>query len=106
MFFYLYLRMGLVVYSLSEYIRSRSTQLEKIKAIESLIDLMLDKMVDAIDDSGVAEYQLDDGQMKIRTQYRSVDEIMKGIQALEVQLNIYKNRYNGRAYVMRSRLNY
>lgn len=63
-------------------------------------------MVDAVGDSGVAEYQLDDGQMKIKTAYRSVDEIMKGVQALQFQLNIYKNRYNGRSYVMRGRLNY
>lgn len=98
--------MGLVVYSLSEYIESRANLYDKIVSLESLIDLMLSKMVDAVGDSGVAEYQLDDGQMKIKTAYRSVDEIMKGVQALQFQLNIYKNRYNGRSYVMRGRLNY
>jgi conjugal transfer/entry exclusion protein len=93
-------------YTLSEYIQSRASIKAKIDAINVLIDLMYVKMVDAIDDSGVAVYQLDDGQMKIRTEFRSVSEIIKGIHALESQLQMYVNRYNGRTTVLRGRLNY
>jgi conjugal transfer/entry exclusion protein len=98
--------MGIIVYTLSEYITSRASNKAKIEAIELLIDSMYDKMIDAIDDSGTASYTLDDGQMKISTEFRSLDEIIKGIQALETQLQMYINRYNGRTTILRGRLNY
>jgi len=98
--------MGIIVYTLSEYITSRASNKAKIEAIELLIDSMYDKMIDAIDDSGTASYTLDDGQMKIRTEFRSLDQIIKGIQALETQLQMYINRYNGRTTILRGRLNY
>jgi conjugal transfer/entry exclusion protein len=98
--------MGIIVYTLSEYITSRASNKAKIEAIELLIDSMYDKMIDAIDDSGTASYTLDDGQMKISTEFRSLDQIIKGIQALETQLQMYINRYNGRITILRGRLNY
>ena len=98
--------MGITVYTLSEYITSRASNKAKIEAIELLIDSMYDKMIDAIDDSGTASYTLDDGQMKISTEFRSLDEIIKGINALETQLQMYINRYNGRTTILRGRLNY
>ena len=93
-------------YTLSEYIKSKTSLLSRISAIESLIDQMYAEMGEAIGNSGVAEYQLDDGQMRIRTNYRSVSEITKGIEALETQLQMYLNRYNGRATIVRGRINY
>ncbi len=98
--------MNIVNYTISEYIQSRDGLKSKIQAIETLIDTMYDTMADAIGNSGTASYSLDDGQMKISTQYRSVDEIIKGIHALETQLQMYLNKYNGRVMVMRGRLNY
>jgi len=98
--------MGIIVYTLSEYITSRASNKAKIEAIELLIDSMYDKMIDAIDDSGTASYTLDDGQMKISTEFRSLDQIIKGILALETQLQMYINRYNGRTTILRGRLNY
>ena len=98
--------MGIIVYTLSEYITSRASNKAKIEAIELLIDSMYDKMIDAIDDSGTASYTLDDGQMKISTEFRSLDQIIKGINALETQLQMYINRYNGRTTILRGRLNY
>ena len=98
--------MGIIVYTLSEYITSRASNKAKIEAIELLIDSMYDKMIDAIDDSGTASYTLDDGQMKISTEFRSLDQIIKGINALETQLQMYINRYNGRTNILRGRLNY
>ena len=98
--------MGIVVYTLSEYITSRESNRAKIDALQLLIDSMYAKMIDAIDDSGTASYTLDDGQMKISTEFRSLDQIIKGINALETQLQMYINRYNGRTTILRGRLNY
>jgi conjugal transfer/entry exclusion protein len=94
------------IYTISEYIKSQSSQQARIEAIEILIDSMYEKMIDAIDDSGTASYTLDDGQMKISTEYRSLDQIVKGIHALETQLQMYINRHNGRITILRGRINY
>lgn len=99
-------QMALIYYSISEYIQSRDSLKARIEAIEVLIDDMYANMTDAIGNDGTASYSLDDGQMKIQTQYRSVSDITKGINALEAQLQMYINRYNGRKTILRGRLNY
>lgn len=96
----------MVVYTISEYIESQSSIKAKIDAIQSLIDSMLSKAIEAVDNSGTAEYLLDDGQVRIQTKYRSAVEVSKGIERLESILQMYINRHNGRATVLRGRLNY
>ncbi len=79
---------------------------EKILAIDELIDAMLLNMVGSIDESGTASFTLDDGQMKISTEYRSISDIEKGIWALERMKQRYLSNINGRVTVLRGRLNY
>lgn len=93
-------------YTVKEYIESKPSLLAKINAIQALIDAMLINAIDAIDNSGTASYSMDDGQMKVNTFYRSVEEIQMGIWKLEKLLNLYKSRYNGSMTVLRGRLNY
>ena len=95
----------MIIYTVSEYIQSKSDLDSKICAIEALIDQMIVNAVEAIGNSGTASYSLDDGQMKVTTNYRSVDEITSGIKNLEKIKNIYVNRRNGSAVVLRGRLN-
>lgn len=93
-------------YTLSEYIRSRSTLKLKIEAIENLITEMELKMLESIDSTGKASYLFDDGQVRVQTEFRSMKEITDGVQALEKLLQKYINQYNGRVYVLRGRANY
>jgi hypothetical protein len=67
---------------------------------------MLINAIDSIDNSGTASYSMDDGQMKVSTAYRSLEEIQMGIWKLEKLLNLYKSRYNGSMTVLRGRLKY
>lgn len=92
-------------YTVREYIESRTCLASKIDAIEALIDSMLLNAIDAIDTSGTASYSLDDGQMKISTQYRSIDEITVGIKGLEKIKQMYINRLNGNVTILRGKLN-
>lgn len=46
--------------------------------------------------SNVSEYQLDDGQTKIRTVYRSLGDISKAMLVLERELQDCYNQANGR----------
>lgn len=48
----------------------------------------------------VSMYELDDGQVRIKTGYRSVEDVTKGITALETMRQMYLNRLNGRATVL------
>lgn len=92
--------------TIREYIQSKSTLLDKINAIEALIDSMILNTAEAVGNSGVASYSMDSGQMKVTTEYRSVDDVNRGIIALEKTLQMYINRYNGRVIILRGRLNY
>lgn len=91
--------------NVKQYIQDKHTTYEKIQAIESLIDSMLINSIDAIGDSGFASYSMDDGQMKVTTEFRSLDQISKGILSLEKLLQMYVNRYNGHVTVLRGKLN-
>lgn len=93
-------------YTIKEYIESKADLYDKICAIEALINSMIASMADAIDVSGTASYSMDDGQMKVTTQYRSVTDINMGILQLEKMKQMYVNRYNGRVTILRGRKNY
>lgn len=89
------------LYTISEYIDSRTTLLEKILAINSLIDAMELKLLDTVGSANYSEYQMDDGQIKVRTAYRSPKEVTAAILELEKLKNRYVNRYNGRCITLR-----
>lgn len=92
--------------TVKEYIQSKKSLDARIKAIELLIDSMLLNSIDSIDNSGTASYSMDDGQMKVSTEYRSIKDITAGIKGLEQILQLYINRRNGSITVLRGRLNY
>lgn len=92
--------------TIKEYIQSKESLDAKIAAIELLIDDMIVSMAEGIGNSGTASYSMDDGQMKVMTQYRSVNEIANGVRALEKMLQMYMNRRNGSVTILRGKLNY
>lgn len=89
-------------YTISQYVESKTDLASKILAIDALISAMELKIVDATGSAEYDEYSMDDGQMKVRTKYRSVADVMAGITALEQLKQRYVNRYNGRTMVFRS----
>jgi len=93
--------MGFTTCTISVYIQSKSTLLEKINAIDDLITAMEGKLLEGIDTATIDEYWMDDGQMKVKTIYRSVADLEKGLEALLKMKQRYVNNYNGRMMVMR-----
>jgi len=85
------------------YVGSKSTAREKIEAIDALIDAMMLRITEASagQHATVDEYWMDDGQMKVRTKYRSIADIEKGIEALIKLKHYYVNKHNGRVTVLR-----
>ena len=70
------------------YIQSATTLTERAVKIESIIDGLYDLMVAQIANSDVDEYNLDDGQVKIKTKYRGTEAIAKAIKAYEKLLQL------------------
>lgn len=89
------------LYTVSQYIESKCTLLDKIAAINALIASMELKLVDSVGSAEYDEYSMDDGQMKVRTKYRSVEDVAAGIKALEQLKQRYVNQHNGRVQVFR-----
>jgi len=100
---FLYLCMICEYENISTYLMSKTSVIDKIRAIDNLIDLMIVSMAEYATGSGstISEYQLDDGQVKIKTGYRSLTEITNGLKNLEHIRQIYINRFNGRCVVLR-----
>jgi hypothetical protein len=96
----------MIEYTVKEYIQSKDCLDARILAVENLIDSMLITSIDSIDNGGTMSYSLDDGQMKITTQYRSVREVTDGIMGLEKILQTWINRRDGSVIVLRGRLKY
>jgi hypothetical protein len=89
------------IYTIAQYVECKTTLIAKIKAIDVLIEAFELKILDVIDGATYDEYQLDDGQMKVRTKYRNPADVMSGIKSLEVLKQRYVNRLNGRVTVFR-----
>ena len=86
----------MVYTQINVYLDSKCTLVERIKAIDALIDGVLLQMINATETTTQTEYYLDNGQNKISLKYRSPDQIMNTIKALEAAKQVYVNRLNGR----------
>jgi len=90
-------------YTITGYLDTATSLVDKIKAIDALIDAMDDAALENIGNSGTISYRLDDGQMNINTEFRSVEDVQKGIFMLEQRKQRYINRLCGRTVVFRGR---
>lgn len=75
---------------------SKTTEAARIGKINSIIDALLDAQLAFEADPNKKEYGLDDGQTKIRMQYRDLDALAAAILAYERIKQMYLNRLNGR----------
>lgn len=75
---------------------SRSTALDRVNKINTIIDTLIDAQISFAADPNKQEYKLDDGQTKISVTYRNLDAVAASIAYWERTKQIYLNRYNGR----------
>lgn len=78
------------------FIDSAANLEEKVKKLDLIIDALLDLATASAGKDDVAEYSLDDGQTKIRTQFRGMSSIMRAIDDYEKLRQRCLNRLNGR----------
>ena len=89
------------IYSVESYIECKSTIRDKITAINVLIDKFELKLLEVGDSVAYDEYTMNDGQMTVKTKYRSSNDVLKAIDGLEKLKNRYINKLNGRVTVLR-----
>lgn len=86
------------------YINSSTSLQEKIQRYDAVILALENQMVNvAAGNSDIDEYQLEDGQVKIRTKYRDVNQIAQAIKAFESLRTRCINELNGYGFVLRDR---
>lgn len=82
--------------TMPEYFESKSKLIGKVATYDLLIESMEKSILLATDSGHLIQYELDDGQMKCRSQYRNVSAMADAITGLEKLRQMYINRYNGR----------
>lgn len=83
------------------FIDSATDMEAKIVKIDAIIAALLDLSLSAVGKQDIAEYWLDDGQTKIKTQFRGMSAILKAIDDYEGLRQRYFNRLNGRTMQLR-----
>lgn len=99
--------MAYIEYTVATYLECSKTYVDRIKAIDVLIEAMFLRMAESVGgmNPDVSEYHLDDGQVKVKTMYRSISEVQDGIKSLEQMREMYKNKLYGRCTVLRNEKN-
>jgi len=80
----------------SLFVDSRTDMESKIDAIDLIIAALLTLAASSAGKDDVREYMLDDGQTKIRTEFRGMTSILRAIEDYEKLRQVYFNRLNGR----------
>jgi len=83
------------------YIDSVTTTEARLTKVIQIIDGLTDLAVTAASNDDIGEYSLNDGQVVIKTVYRSVDDIADSIFKWERVKNILLGRLNGRVVVLK-----
>lgn len=78
------------------FIRDATSLQAKITRIDAIITALEDIALTGAANDNIQEYELNDGQVKIRTEYRGVDSIFKSIMGFERIRQMYVNQLNGR----------
>ena len=84
------------------YIESATNLQDKLVRIDTIIEALENRMIDyGTDNSTTSSYSVDDGQVKIQTQYSSVQSMALGIESFETIRQRIINKLNGRGMVLR-----
>jgi len=83
----------------SIYINSKTELRDRIINIKAVMSALRAQRLEAAANGNISnmqEYSLDDGQTKIKTVYRSLNEINLALKTLEQELQMCYNQLNGR----------
>jgi hypothetical protein len=90
--------MPLIFESAGLYIESKSSIRDKITALDQVISSLYTAQINAVETSIYDEYLLNDGQVQVKSIYRSPDSIAKAIESYERIRERMISKYNGRSF--------
>ena len=82
--------------TISHYFEEKSKILGKVATYDLLIEGLEATLLKSIESGYLVQYELDDGQIKCRSQFRKIDDLVKSMEGLQRLRQNYINRYNGR----------
>lgn len=82
------------------YIECDNDKRKIVKRINCIIDALLKVALKAAASDNITEYNLDDGQVKIKTLYRGADQVYVAIEKYRKLKQAYVNEINGRTFRM------
>lgn len=74
--------------------RTKAQLLELIQNIDSMINFLNQQAIKMIGNTGVAEYELDTGQTRIRKKFNTTSSVIAAIKEYESLRQFYVNRLN------------
>lgn len=87
--------------TIPQFVECKSRLIGKVATYDMLIEKMEISLLEATMSGHIAEYELDDGQMKCRTRYRSLTDMNNALNGLIKMRQYYINKQNGRVTVLR-----
>jgi hypothetical protein len=83
-----------------QYVECKEKLIGKVAVYDLLIEGLEKSILEATVSGQYAEYEMDDGQMKVRSRFRSIDQMIAGMQGLRKIRQDYINQINGRGIRM------
>jgi len=82
--------------TISQYIESKSALIGKVATYDLLIEKMEATILDSTLSGVYNQMEVDDGQMKVRSNYRNIGDLISALEGLRKIRQDYINRFNGR----------
>ena len=87
--------------TIPHYFEEKSKFIGKIATYDLLIEGLEKAIMESTVSGHLVQYELDDGQMKVRTNYRKISDLIDAMTGLQRLRQGYLNQYNGRVTVLR-----
>jgi hypothetical protein len=81
--------------TIQQYVECKSALIGKIATYNILIENMESAILTGITSSHLIQYEMDDGQMKVRAQYRNIKDMTDAMNGLIKLRQYYINKANG-----------
>jgi hypothetical protein len=87
--------------TISHYFEEKSKLIGKVQTYDILIEALEKSILESTVSGHIVQTELDDGQMKLRVNYRKISDMVDAMTGLQKLRQGYINRYNGRITVLR-----
>lgn len=81
--------------TISEFVECKSKLIGKVATYDILIQKFEEAILAGAESGHILQYEMDDGQMKVRTQYRNMKDMTEAMNGLIKIRQYYINKANG-----------